>query len=752
MIAKVKEILKTLPHGQIKQPSIKHLAATGLSENNIKLLQSINITYDDLKSFTFQIFSKITSDNQRESTYQRIMKAYTDFEALVFIDKNNAALNNKEVLLQNYLDSLEPGSFFNYNQLLKSQPLLDNKEDIDYFLKKELLFTDGMWYRKKYKELQQHIETNSSLKNIDVLTERLNGKSMQELADEQNVSRQSISNRQKLALKKIPFTEEEALYKKFFANFSCSKELFCDLFNETEMVYNFLNIRLKKGNKDLLEHINNYPFTDYQRNTILRHHNGFINHKNEFTTLSKISVFEDVLFFYARNLTNDNILLSKYNEHIIKHNYDMELAKEVTELRGLHERSLYALHDRGGNYRYYDFNLLNEDDITHLKELLILPPGIYSMNKIYSENRDFMQSIDIRNQNELHNLCKAFIFIDNVSYNRMPEFSVGNVEKKEFIIHLFFEQAPIHIDDFVDYVNDVYYLKKNSLKSYLLMTLSEYISDDIIQVKYQDVTVSEVNYLQSILVSDIQTIDETIQLGSQELTDFSNRFINNMLLNKLGYSIRGQFILRNKYKNVEKYFTELILKNDYYINERLAVHRTQNFWKTIYDLEKNLDIFKVDKDMYITLGRLEQVGISKSTITDFQDKVKTFIGKGQYFSMQLLRKNGFTHKLLNLGFEDVFYNRILWADVEIRSITLAAGYIFILQENDISLVHFLEWLVQENGTIEAYELIEYIYNKYNVRIELQKAINLLQNTDIYYSSELSKFYCDKDMFFKEIYK
>ncbi|AVK95643.1 hypothetical protein FCT18_17460 [Lysinibacillus sphaericus] len=754
MIAKVKNILKTLPEGQITQPSIKHLAATGLSENNIKLLQSINITYDNLDNLNFKLFSNLTSDNIRESTYQRIMKAYTEFEALVFIDKNNgnATSTNKEALLKNYLESLEPGSFFTINQLLDSQPFLNEKDDVDFFLKKDLLIKDNMWYRKKYKELHLHIKENSSLKNIDVLIERLNGKSMQELADEQNVSRQSISNREKMVLKKISFTEEEALYKKFFESFNCSKNIFCDLFNETEIVYNFLNIRLKKGKKDLLKHINEYPFTDNQRITILQHYKGFINHKNELTSLSKISVFEDVLFFYGRNSTNDNMLLSKYNEHIIKHNYDIELAKDATELRGLHERSVYALQDRGCNYRYYDFNQLDNDEIKHLKELLILPPGIYNMNKIFSENLEFMKSIDIRNENELHNLYKAFISIENVTYNRMPEFSVGNTEKKEFIINLFFEQAPIHINDFVDYVNDVYYLKKNSLKSYLQMSLSEYISDDIIQVKYKDVKDSEVDYLQSVLTSDIHTIEEITELGSQKLDDFSNRFMNNMLLNKLGYNIRGQFILTNKYRSVERYFTDAILKNDYFINERLAVHRTQSFWKTIYDLEKNLDIFKVDKDTYITLGKLEQVGISKSIILDFQNKVKKFVGKDQYFSLSLLQKKGFTHELLNLGFEDIFYNRILWADSEIKGINLAAGYIFILQENDVSLIDFLEWLVHEHGTIDGHDLVDYIYKKYNILIELQKAITLLQKNDVYYSPELSKFYCDKDMFFEEIYK
>ncbi|MCM3723970.1 hypothetical protein [Solibacillus isronensis] len=748
MITKVQGILRALPDEQLTQPSIKHLAATGLSENIIKLLQSYNIVYGDLQDLKLPKFVALTSGNCRESTYQRIMDAYSEFENLLF--KNHSNLD-REFLLKSFLDSLGPDEFFTANQFLDKNPTL-NSEDLVFFIKKDLLYKEGVWYRKKYKELQVHINTNSNVKHIDVFLSRINGKTMQEVADQQKVSRQTISNREKTILKLIPFTEEEALYKKFFEYFSCSKNLFCDLFNEPESIYNFLNIRFEKGVKHLLNNIGDYPFTEQQRKIILRYYNGFINHKNQLTALNKLAVFEDVLYYHGRNSSNDNSLFQKYNEHIITHNYDIELAKDAAELRGLQERSSYALHDRSKKYRYFDFTQLNEDEITYLKELLNLPPGIYNMKKIHYENLDFMKSIDIHNEHELHNLYRAFIPIKNVTYNRMPEFSIGNIEKKNFIIHLFFERAPIHIDDFINYVHNVYYLQKNSLKSYLQMELSEYISEEIIQVEYQEVTDEEINYLKSILTSDIHTIDEIVELGSQKVEDFSTRFINNMLLNKLGFSIRGQFILINEYKAVERYFTDIILQQDYFSNERLPVQRTQSFWKTIYDLEKNLDIFKLDSDMYITLGKLEQVGISKSTIIDFQSKVKAFIEKEQYFSLALLQKNGFSHQLLDLGFENIFYNRILWADSEIKGITLSAGYIFILQKRDVSLVDFLESLVQEHETIDAYDLIEHIYEKYKVRIELQKAITLLQNTEVYYSPELSKFYCDKDTFFEEIYK
>ena len=374
------------------------------------------------------------------------------------------------------------------------------------------------------------------------------------------------------------------------------------------------------------------------------------------------------------------------------------------------------------------------------------------MNKIYKDNIDFMKSIDIRNENELHNLYKTFLPIPNVTYNRMPEFAIGNIEKNEFLIHLFHEQAPIQIDDFVSYVNENYGLRKTSLKSHIQASLSEYVSDEMIRVNYEELSDEEISYLQSVLTEEIHTVDEIIELGIQKFSNFHDKFINNMILKQLGYTIRGEFILSNAYGRVERYFVQKVLKNDYFVNERLPINRTQIFGKVIYDLEKNLDLLKVEKNMYITATKLEKSGVPKSLIIDFQNKVVEFAGEDNIFSLTLLRKKGFMHELFDLGFESIFYDRILWADPRIKTITLAAGYLFIVQDEDVSLVDFLEWLIYEFEIIDGYDLIDYINEEYHVPIELQKAVTLLQSTDIYYSSELSKFYCDKNTFFEEIYK
>ncbi|MER2126815.1 hypothetical protein [Solibacillus sp.] len=761
MISKIQSHLKNTPYEELQQFHINHLAAVGLSTHNVQLLHTIGITYKDLDSFKLAEFLKRTNQESRESTYHRIMQAYQQLEALFSKEIQPLAKPSeydlefsqeleKETLLEHYLDTLAPAEKFTEQELLEAIPLLV-KEDISFFLKYDLLFKEGLWYRKKYKNLDVYINTLTQLKHFEVLEGRLAGKTLQELANEHNVTRQSISNREKTFLNKIPFTEEEARYKEFFENFFISKELFCDLFDEPATIFEFLTLRLKKGDGDLLQKINDYPFTPKQKSAILRYNKGIITHKNEIVPLTKLAVFEDVLFIHGKNTTSDELIFTKYNEHILKNNYDTALAEKPSELRGLHERSIYALQDKSHNYRYFDFELLNENDIDQLKDMLYLPNGIYSMHKIFNDYRDFLISINIQNGYELHNLYRRFIPVKNVTYTRMPEFSVGHIDKFDFILHLFHEQAPIHIDHFLDYVYDMYGLKKTSLRSFIQSELFEYIDDDLIKVQYVPLSDQELDYLKRLIDADIHTIEEIVAIGSRDYSDFADRFINNMMLNKIGYSIRSQFILTNDYRSVERYFTDLILSKDYFINERLPVHRTQSFSKVIYDLEKELKIFKIEHDTYITLPKLESVGITTDHIVDFQQQVKFASEDFEYFTLDMLKAKGFTHPLLELGFESIFYDRILWADPEFQAVTLNAGYIFIIQQEDVTLSIFLKWLINHYDSIEAYDLMNEIKQTYHLEIELSKIIALLQNTDIYYSPELMKFYSDKNVYFDEVY-
>ena len=188
LIKKINIAIKMIPEEQFSQPCVSHLAITGLSQHNIFLLQSLEITYSDLKDFTLADFISSTG-NGRISTYQRIIEAYNELE-LLRTPQNKEEVNistvDTDTLINSYIDTLKPGTFFTVNQLLEEIPKL-TAGDFKVFLKKDLLRNKGLWYRKKYRDLKFYLNGNSRVKNKDVLVERIQNKTLQEIADDLNV-------------------------------------------------------------------------------------------------------------------------------------------------------------------------------------------------------------------------------------------------------------------------------------------------------------------------------------------------------------------------------------------------------------------------------------------------------------------------------------------------------------------------------------------------------------------------------------
>lgn len=71
----------------------------------------------------------------------------------------------------------------------------------------------------------------------------------------------------------------------------------------------------------------------------------------------------------------------------------------------------------------------------------------------------------------------------------------------------------------------------------------------------------------------------------------------------------------------------------------------------MYSLEKSLDVIKLEKDIYITSTNLENAGIPKNQLIDFQQKALEHVNGNEYFTLKLLHSRGFTHELEKFGFE-----------------------------------------------------------------------------------------------------
>ena len=713
------------------------------------------ITYTDLYSISLEEFNEIL-EGSKKSFYQKLLNAFDEIEIL----KGRIAPSIIENTIIDVFSKLQPNQYITMGEIhliLNSKfetETNDNQMKIfKKIIKKELISEHDSRFFKKYKFLDDYLK--EQFLNKDVLLMRLEGYSLQEIANHKNISRQAVSQKEQKILNKIDEDLAEfKLYKELFENYNWNQEVFCEVYKENALVFNVLNLKFKKGHEKITNILSDskYNFDDRQKNVILQHSNMMMNHMKQVVPLTKSSIFDEVIITTCQESSVDEVVAKRCNQFINKNSLDEKFLFDEVSIRGFSERSDILIRSKGNVYRYFDFSRI--DDITKEKLFFLvnqLDPGVYNIAKIFRENKELMGKIDIRDEYELHNFYKQEIKSPNVIYNRMPEFAVGGIDKNSFLISLFYEYAPIQIDQLLNKIESVYYLRQDSLRSHISMFLPEYLHGDTIKVARETFTSEQILNLKNVLDKAIYLVDEVAQIGEAIIPNFSGKFLNKSGMKDLGFNLKSEYVFSSEYETIEDCFIKHILEKNYFSKNNIAIYNTNIFRNLLYLLEKSLDVIKLEKDIYITSTNLENAHVPKSQLIDFQQKALEYVNGNEYFTLKSLHSRGFTHELEKLGFERLFYDRVLWASSNIRTIPLVTGYIFIVQDTDVALIDFIKWVVQKYEVIPIDDLDNYAKVHFGIVLDLSRIISLIKSTDMYFSEELNKLYKNKNMYFEEIY-
>lgn len=743
--------------------SVYKLVAADLSLKNIELLKRHNISYKDIKDLTYPSFVDILqSTTSKEAVYHRIKNAFEKVEESIEAFPTDANKKLYNALLTQLFDSLPPRNFISLFEIkryllrklhINAKEIDENliKEILEKKLEKDLISSDGLMFAKKYIKITCYLKENN-FKDKDILVSKLNNATLQDIADEYGVSRERIRQRLRKTLNNLPITEECLIYQKTFEQYDWNEELFNLVFKEHPYVYRFLKLKFKKGNKDILNCLDDIPFKPEERNLVIKYFNHYVNYENQIVPYSnKLALFEHLVFNFGEVAVQPDEFIEIANEYVTNKEFSEYLMFDKNSINGLADRSNRVIRTNRYGFRYYNLNNLETHEINHLKQLLNLEPGIYSTAKLFKENIELMNELNIHSEHELHNIYKKIIVVPGVEYTRMPEFSVGDVSKEEFMTLLFNELAPILVDDFVTYVEKEYGLKSSSMRALIYSDYIKYLHGNMIVVHHTQVTKEELNLLKNLLNRNLYTLDELTKLGESVDKDFRNKFINNHTLLQVGYYIRGMFILNKKYSSIEQYFLEHILEQDIFHNTRLPAYQTSSFTATLYELEKSLDAIRIDRDLYITSKRLNASGLRKEKLVEYRDAVFAFAAQMEYFTLPQIRLAGFNHPLEEYSFNDTFYERIIWSHPEIRSIHMASHIIFNTSSSEANFTSFIHYIMSKSIQMDLYTFIQKIYREYKINLNPHKLVEIVNNSSMYYSAEMERIYLNKDAFYKDIY-
>ena len=598
-----------------------------------------------------------------------------------------------------------------------------------------------------WKTFEEFAKSQFQGKNLDIILDRFNGKTLENIAQKYNLSRQRILQ----ICNKLEWNRTIRLeidkYKDIFTRYKWKNpDIFCEIFEEDKTCYYYLNFRYGYGELPLEQLFNESTLTNVQRNILAAYFSNVLSKDNEI--IFRKDVFEKIIKKYALNKISFKEFTAKYNMEIDKYPEFKfrKVTPHVMQARLRQRDDILWCGDY--SFRYYDFENIKQ---SKLEQLLPTFDGFFSSMYVFKENKELMNEWDIRDKNELHNILKKCIHKENVFFSRMPHFYINKKNKNSFLIEQAKKYSPISIDELTKILYDSYGLDEGTMKSSLFSVLSPYIvENNVIDMQTELLSCEEKEHLQKNLTEDIYTI--------KELNDilFSLGYLPNKVLKRhnclqIGYMLYADFLISTRFGSVVNYLNYIVETKEI-ISANDNIYKLPTIYQQMLNLQKEMKIFKITADFWITVKKLESIGISKINIKSFIDEVIFLFKNKDFFSIYNVLNEIDYSIFERKGLSEVFLENILMSIPQINILKISHNILFSFTFKSITINSFVRYLIEQFGRITLLDLSKEITQRYQLKISIEKLRKIVITfDDIFYSDILEKIYLDKNEYYEEVY-
>lgn len=735
------------------QKSIYELLYCGVSKSTCDNLINKGLTIDKIKELSLEELK----DNYSVGNVSALKLKSNIDEIEIIIEESNNNLNTKLILERIIKEKTkeEPITLFKLKQLLlkATNYIVDNFTDDYSKLQIENKIKIGMYgIEYNFLHFEDYISNNFDERIANIIKERYSGNTLESIARRYGLTRERVRQ----ICKKIKFDEindnlVEDKYRNIFEKYDWTKQAFIEIFNEEELTYNYLNNRYIKGNEDLTNILTDSDFDYSQKekfksinNLIVTTDGDLISNTNDF--------IRKVLVKYATNEIEIDDLTDIYNDEIEKYP-ELQLSNlNSRNLEARLSRSDYALFGANHKVRYYDFDILSNESIDQLKELIILNDGFYSTEYLFRNNKQLMNELDVRNEYELHNILKLKIDDNdnNVYFLRMPNFLVEYRDRDEFIADKIREYSPILINDFIDILYEEYGHKKTTMQAYLASNFTPYIKDGYFDIETISLSEEEISLLQNKIVKDIYSLDDVKEILETNGYEDAKMMLTNRNFNKLGYKLRGSYVIKSEYGRIYGYFdnkieNETVIKFDESIIKIGAIYNAINYYC------KQLKIFKLSNNIFITDKKLLELGITKQDLEQFIENIREKFYEKDYFSVNNVTTEIDCSIFENIGLSESFIDDLIFNLDDIKILRINNNRLYSFSKYSLSITEFMYDMVNKYSSISLEDLEKEIAINYQISVPFDRLRGYLYSTDIFYSDILGKIYSDKNNYYEEVY-
>lgn len=693
-------------------------------------------------------------DAQGETFYYRlyassVMQLALNEKILALLEQNNEGLSRKR------LGEALPQHLNNTTIIEEALISLENMQRVTMA---------GHLIKHRYPSVIRFVRQLEDEKLKDMMLARLNGKTLEEVGQQHNVTRERVRQIIQKQLhrwnKQQRFEENE--YLKWYDQYLFSKEEFTFAFGVPDSTYHYLdmissvNQTLKKSLADLFEEEEEAPVW-------LRKQCERIVFK-DYLTLDGIRVKKERAALCRHFVKQRCFALTAYDDFMQQyHEFLAELGLQDQQSLIIESRTYenklngadYVLWNQWRRFRYYNIHARDYTELLATLNLHQYENTEISSLKPFREHPELMKEYDIRDEYELHNLLKKIWPPDDrsVVFRKMPTIEIGSINRNNQVLNLLLQYAPISAEDLSDHYEELYGIKATTVRANYLKDFDEYYYEGMYSIEADNLPYEHFSYLKDQLSADYYFIPDIKRCYLKAYPDANVEDINPYTLKTLGFKVFSSYVLKDVYATATEYFHRLLTDDD--------IVDARNFDKSMFNLgsysgelgrlRAARDIVEYEPHQYINIRRLQHFGVSKDQLNAYCSAVWNAVDSGALFTVASLRKSGFAHALDDLGFEEWFYGSIILEDREHFSYQRIGGTrIFKAGQSTNLMDELLHLLVGYSGKMDVYDLRDCLEDDYGIILSRDKLIELVRETDMYYDRIMEAVYIDYDTYFEEV--
>lgn len=553
-----------------------------------------------------------------------------------------------------------------------------------------------------------------------MFTERLKGKTLQEIAEMFGVTRERVRQIVQKIVNRMPLLFDDYL-SELFMYFSLSKDEFLQIFPKASTAsYEYLNIRYKKGtlpiSRDSVHAYTGIFKERFEKAVLIQ----------ESRSLSREQISLLVLIENQDRAMSVDEFVKAYKEYTYRNNLLAEQQQvNIRTLLNFLRGAKNIVFNANSCIRYCQADV---ELIWKSIQFTSYNDSVISSELLFRDYSDLMESQDIRDGYELFYILKSSSnnaiesnWINpslRVSFRRVPIMIIGNGDEELQAIKLLQAISPVSFEDFFAAYEDLYGVRRDTAPGnpHLTEPLSKYYVNgkyiiDVPAIDPRDVP----NLLNALKVKSLWFMDELEQLLLKCCSYTSLKSLNVAAFKRIGYILNSSYAFKETYGSMIGYLNTEIFSNkvvDLAILDPRLLHL--NAFSSTLD-KKRFDLEYIDVAPRVLMSFDEvskRYNISIEEARQLQQLVCTCATE-KYFNAHtllsgILQNNPVAQKLKD---NEWLLSCILRAQSEVVTMRVTGGHILTKDRNSFRLSSVLEWYCSKFGKMDLTTLTN-SFNQY----------------------------------------